>query len=179
MPDFGPYLPISRLENEISRIITKGCHFFSRLDFPTIKFQLFCIVWGILMLTSNVCSSTPVYCCNIIIWLVFAHLVSSQIHNSWTQWVVFAQMTSCALCYDVIYPFTNNSQYLKTWGVDSPAQRWDDVQLGIQKLWFWLPWSCWGPNTRNYKLMDIKKQHFWDYTKSEEMGLLVNRCKWS
>ena len=96
MPDFGQYLPISRLENEISRIITKVCHFFSRLDFPTIKFQLFCIVWGILMLTSNVCSSTPVCCCNIIIWLVFAHLVSFEIHNSWTQWIVFAQMTSFA-----------------------------------------------------------------------------------
>ena len=32
----------------------------------------------------------------------------------------FAQMTSCAVHYDVIYhPFP---QYLKTWGVDSPAR---------------------------------------------------------
>ena len=30
--------------NEISRIITEVCHFFSRLDFPTIKFQLFCVI---------------------------------------------------------------------------------------------------------------------------------------
>ena len=31
-------------------------------------------------------------------------------------------MTSCAMHYDVIYrPFPINSQYLKTWGVDSPA----------------------------------------------------------
>ena len=65
--------------NEISRIITEVCHFFSRLDFPTIKFQLFCVVYAILMLTSNVSSSTPVCHCNIIIWLVFAHFVSSQI----------------------------------------------------------------------------------------------------
>ena len=26
-PDFGPYLPVSRLESEISRIIAEGCHF--------------------------------------------------------------------------------------------------------------------------------------------------------
>ena len=42
-PDFGPYLPVSRLESDISRIIAKvaiSC----RLDFPTIKFQIFCIV---------------------------------------------------------------------------------------------------------------------------------------
>ena len=46
--------------NEISKIITKVCHFFSRLDFLTIKFQLFCVVYAILMLTSNVSSLTPV-----------------------------------------------------------------------------------------------------------------------
>ena len=42
-PDFGPYLPVSRLESDISRIIAKvaiSC----RLDFPTIKFQMFCVV---------------------------------------------------------------------------------------------------------------------------------------
>ena len=36
-PDFGPYLPVSRLESDISRIIAKvaiSC----RLNFPTIKF---------------------------------------------------------------------------------------------------------------------------------------------
>ena len=32
-------------------------------------------------------------------------------------------MTSRAIRYDVIYyPFAINSQYLKTWGVDSPAE---------------------------------------------------------
>ena len=42
-PDFGPYLPVSRLESYISPIIAKvaiSC----RLDFPTIKFQIFCFV---------------------------------------------------------------------------------------------------------------------------------------
>ena len=35
---------------------------------------------------------------------------------------IFAQKTSCAVHYDVIYhPFPFNSQYLKTWGVDSSA----------------------------------------------------------
>ena len=35
-------------------------------------------------------------------------------------------MTSCALHYDVIYhPLPINSQYLKSWGVDSPVSgRW-------------------------------------------------------
>ena len=33
----------------------------------------------------------------------------------------FSQMTSCFVHYDIIYhPFPINSQYLKTWGVDSP-----------------------------------------------------------
>ena len=41
-------------------IIIKVFHFFSLLNFPTIKFQLFCFVWAILMLTSNVSSQTPV-----------------------------------------------------------------------------------------------------------------------
>ena len=34
-----------------------------RLDFPTMKFQIFCVVWIILILTLNVSSQTPV--CNI------------------------------------------------------------------------------------------------------------------
>ena len=38
-PDFGPYLLVSRLELKISWIIAEVCHFFSRLNFPTIKFQ--------------------------------------------------------------------------------------------------------------------------------------------
>ena len=44
--DFGPYLLVSRLESDISQIIAKvaiSC----RLDFPTIKFQIFCVVWAI------------------------------------------------------------------------------------------------------------------------------------
>ena len=43
--DFGPYIPVSRLEPDISRIIAKiaiSC----TLDFPTIKFQIFCVVWA-------------------------------------------------------------------------------------------------------------------------------------
>ena len=41
-PDFRPYLPASRLKYEISRIIAIEVvfYFFSRLDFPTIKFQI-------------------------------------------------------------------------------------------------------------------------------------------
>ena len=41
-PDFKLYLPVSRLESHISRIIAKvaiSC----RLDFPTINFQIFCV----------------------------------------------------------------------------------------------------------------------------------------
>ena len=42
-PDFGPYLLVSRLESCVSQIIAKvaiSC----RLNFPTIKFQIFCVV---------------------------------------------------------------------------------------------------------------------------------------
>ena len=45
IPDSGPYLPVSRLESDISQIITKiaiSC----TLDFPNINFQIFCVVWA-------------------------------------------------------------------------------------------------------------------------------------
>ena len=45
-----------------SRIFAEVCHFFTRLDFPTIKFQLFCVVWAIFMFTEN--------CVIIKMWLV-------------------------------------------------------------------------------------------------------------
>ena len=49
-------------------------------------------------------------------------LVSSQNCDDQSHQVFFAQMTSCAMHYDVVYlPFPINSQYLKTWGIDSPA----------------------------------------------------------
>ena len=56
--------------------------------------------------------------------IFFERFVSSQIHGDRNQQVVsFAHMTSCAMRYDVTYhPFAINSQYLKTWGVDSPAE---------------------------------------------------------
>ena len=41
----------------------------------------------------------------------------------------FAQMTSCAIRYDVIYhPFPINSQYLKMWGIDGSAE---EFNLGL------------------------------------------------
>ena len=53
------------------------------------------------------------------------------------------KMTSCALNYDIIYhPLPINSQYLKTWGVDSPVCRtqiWKPaykVNLGWPKFEF-------------------------------------------
>ena len=44
----------------------------------------------------------------------------------------FAQMTSYFVHYDVIcYPFPVNSQYVKMWGIDSPAFVWQRTcQLG-------------------------------------------------
>ena len=56
--------------------------------------------------------------------IFFACFVSLQIRGDRTgQQVSFAQMTSCVMHYDIIYdPSAINSQYLKTWGVDSPAE---------------------------------------------------------
>ena len=73
-------LPVIRLENEISRIITRPvCHFFSRLDFPTTKFLLFCVVWTILMFKHRTFPLQLRYAivnyCYITIWLVFARCV--------------------------------------------------------------------------------------------------------
>lgn len=51
--------------------------------------------------------------------IFFARFLSSQIRDD--RRVLYAQMTSCTVRYDVIYhPFPINSQYLSTWGVDSP-----------------------------------------------------------
>ena len=52
--------------------------------------------------------------------ILIARFVSSQICDDWR--VFYAQMTSCAMRYDVTYhPSPINSQYLNTSGVDSPA----------------------------------------------------------
>ena len=72
--------------------------------------------------------------------------MSSQICDNWSQKVFFAQMTSYTIHYDVIYPpFPINSWYLKTWGIDSPAQGlgicqpWAHAPLGFsQAHGFWL-----------------------------------------
>ena len=54
--------------------------------------------------------------------IFFMRFVSSQIRGDWSQQVSFAQVTSCAMCYDVIiylfyHHFAINSQFLKTSGV--------------------------------------------------------------
>ena len=73
------------------------------------------------MLTSNISLSTPV--CQIDIYnnlIGFRVLCDHKFGDNRSQRVFFAQMTSCDVTYDVIYhPFPINSQYLKTWGVDS------------------------------------------------------------
>ena len=52
--------------------------------------------------------------------IFFARFVSSQIHEDGR--VFYAQMTSCAVRYDLIYhPFPINSQYLNTSEVDGPV----------------------------------------------------------
>ena len=48
--------------------------------------------------------------------------IAANIRDDQSQGVFFAQMTSCATRYIIIYhPFRINSQYLKMLGVDSPA----------------------------------------------------------
>ena len=62
---------------------------------------------------------------NMILRLVGSKPVRSNVTvptASLSRVYLFTQITSCAMPYDVIYhPFPINSQYLKTWGVDSPA----------------------------------------------------------
>ena len=53
---------------------------------------------------------------------------------------IFAQMTSYAVRYDVTYhPFPINSQYLKTWGVDSPAM---EINVREEITIKWQNYSC-------------------------------------
>ena len=63
-PDFRLYLPVSRLESDISQIIAKvaiSC----RLDSPTIKFQIFCIVWATVNMERFLKINWTVYMCDI------------------------------------------------------------------------------------------------------------------
>ena len=61
------------------------------------------------------------------------------IANSWRSpesTVSFAQMTSCAIRYDVIYvPFAMNSQYLKTWVGWQPCR--SHRRRSKHKEWSW------------------------------------------
>ena len=63
-PDFGPYLLVSGLESDSSRIIAKvaiSC----RLDFQTIKFQIFCVVWATVNMEHFLLINWTVYTCDL------------------------------------------------------------------------------------------------------------------
>ena len=59
--------------------------------------------------------------------------------------IFFAQKTSCVERYDIIFhPFHINSQYFKTWGVDSPAE----VARCLMAQWFG------GSSSRDYRAQE-------------------------
>ena len=123
-PDFGPYLPVSR--NRVWNLPDNRRKFAisCRLDFPTMKFQIFCVVWIIiiLMLTLNVSSQTLV--CNFEVsnnvigqmlqcqqHLFRAFCVTANIRDDRIQRVFFAQMTSS------IIPSLSTLNICKCWGL--------------------------------------------------------------
>ena len=117
-PDFGPYLPVSRSESVISWIIAKvaiSC----RLDFPTIRCQIFCIVWATVNMECFLINSGMH--CNLSNNEAKYELFMFYIH--WSESTsILAQMMSFVVQYDIIYhSFPINSQYLMAWGVDSPV----------------------------------------------------------
>ena len=68
--------------------------------------------------------------------IFITHFVSPQIPDDRSQQIFFAQMTSCAAHYDIIYhPFPINSQSLKTRGVDSPVNVFSYNQ-GLHSCYF-------------------------------------------
>ena len=90
-PDFGLYLPVSILESDTSRIIAKiaiSC----TLVFPTIKFQIFCIVWAAAGMFSHK------------FWYNMNCLCAIYIDDRINE-LFLAQKTSFAVWYDVIYHF--------------------------------------------------------------------------
>ena len=74
----GEIFPFSRLENEISWIITEVCHFFSRLDCPAVQFQLFWALFELFFVNIEhfLMNSSMLL---LIILLVFVIFGSSQI----------------------------------------------------------------------------------------------------
>ena len=90
-PDFGLYLPVSILESDTSRIIAKiaiSC----TLVFPTIKFQIFCIVWAAAGTFSHK------------FWYNMNCLCAIYIDDRINE-LFLAQKTSFVVWYDVIYHF--------------------------------------------------------------------------
>ena len=128
-PDFGPYLPVSRLEYEILLKIAEFCHFLeSRLSnnkisnilrclsyFCTVNIESFLVIFGMPLYYKQACGWWEVNrCCATTNFCAFSVIANSGRSAST---VSLAQITSCAICYDVIYhPFAIHSQYLKTWG---------------------------------------------------------------
>ena len=113
----GLYLLVSRLESDISLVIAKiaiSC----TLNFPTIKFHIFCVVWA----TVGTFPHKFWYA------TVISAIMSLNMNCLWATYVdrnqraFLAQMTSFVVWYDFIYhSFPISSQYLMMWGVDSPA----------------------------------------------------------
>ena len=118
-PDFGQYLPVSRLEYEVSGIIAKSLPFIVDLTFQQWNFKYFGLFeWLLfLMLTLNVSSQTPV--CNFdISQNVIGQMLQSQQHL-FRAFCITANIRddliqkSLFCTNDIIYhPFPINSQYL-------------------------------------------------------------------
>ena len=81
--------------------------FLVRFDFRKMKFQIFCLIWAILLLILNVFSQIPVCRCNIsnqCDWWEVNQLGQMLQFQQLLFRAYFSQMTSCAVHYDVIYP---------------------------------------------------------------------------
>ena len=152
-PDFGLYLLVSRLESDISWIIAQiaiSC----TLNFPTIKLQIFCVVWATVRTFPYKFWYATVI--SAIMWLNINCLCATYVDRS--QRVFLAQMTSFVLWYDLIYHFFPiSSQYLMMWGLTAlllgkwglkitcPAKK-STRPILMEWTFFnpWWPWQCAG-----------------------------------
>ena len=127
-PDFGPYLPVSRLEYEISQIFTL---LYTRLSDNKLLDVLHCLSYFTVNIERFLVNFGMVY------FAIAMYAIMWNIANLWWsgQQVFFAQMTSYTMQYEVIcHLFPINSQCLRTWGVDSPAF----VICFCYPFWTWL-----------------------------------------
>ena len=147
---------------------------------PTIKFQIFCVVWATVgTFPYKYWYATVI---SAVMWLTIMNCLRATYIDQ-NQRAFLAQIMSFVVRYDFIYDFFPiSSQYLMMWGVDSPAigqvitcpARKSTHPILMEWTFFkpWGPWRCAG--IYMYLTNDEYKIIWGNYTKVSGKNFLIN-----